>query len=446
MGFNFENAYVKENMYKGFFGIEKESLRIDENGYLSHTSHPFLNNPNIDRDFCENQVEIVTNVCNSPDTVYDELSALHKKVVRELSVLETGKELLWQFSNPPFVKGDGDIPIASYYGKLKNKEIYREYLAEKYGKKKMLFSGIHFNFSFDDELIEYVFENSDYNSFGEFKNDLYLELAKKITKYSWLVVYLTAASPVMDGSFLDDLAIGKDVITPFSSARCSKIGYWNNFIPTLKYGSLKEYTDSINSYVCSGKLRSVSELYYPIRLKPKGENSLENLADTGVNHIELRTLDLNPLSEVGIMKEDIKFLHILILYLMSIDDFEFVEEEQVAAVKNVMSAAQFDDENNFVDISGEIISLRVAAEREISKMEEFFLQQNEQYALEVIEYQKKKIQNKNYRYAEIVKEKFGTDYVNKGIESAKKYADFIDEEGDVECAKFLQQTCIKNNR
>ena len=55
MSFDFDNTNIKKNVFKGFFGIEKESLRVDERGYLSHTRHPFVNNPNIDRDFCENQ-------------------------------------------------------------------------------------------------------------------------------------------------------------------------------------------------------------------------------------------------------------------------------------------------------------------------------------------------------------------------------------------------------
>ena len=38
--------------FDGNFGLEKESLRVDEKGFLAHTSHPFLENKNIDRDFC----------------------------------------------------------------------------------------------------------------------------------------------------------------------------------------------------------------------------------------------------------------------------------------------------------------------------------------------------------------------------------------------------------
>ena len=180
MSFNFDNQNIIKNMYKGSFGIEKESLRVKTDGFLSHTPHPFGHNKHIDRDFCENQIEIVTDVFDDTGSVYSQLSALHNTVVQKLKRLETESEILWMFSNPPYVNGESDIPIASFKGSLKGKEIYRKYLAEKYGKKKMLFSGIHFNFSFADELLDCGFKDSKINSFTDYKNNLYLELAKKI--------------------------------------------------------------------------------------------------------------------------------------------------------------------------------------------------------------------------------------------------------------------------
>lgn len=428
MSLNFDTTLSIQNMYKATFGLEKESLRSDENGFLSHTKHPFIGNSHIDRDFCENQVEIVTDVWDSTDAVFKQISELHRTVVNELSVLESGKEIVWQFSNPPYVKGESDIPIASYKRSLKGKEIYRKYLAEKYGKKKMLFSGIHFNFSFGDELIEISRAENKTDSFYEHKNNLYLELAKKITKYSWLIVYLTAASPVMDGSYFDDTKLGKDVITPFSSARCSEIGYWNEFIPILKYDTLESYVGSIQDYVDKGLLRSVSELYYPIRLKPKGENSLDNLKNSGVNHIELRMLDLNPLSPVGIFKEDIDFLHMLIIYLMSLDDEDFTEHEQVSAVKNVKHAANFDDENTVIEFYGEKVSVKSAALKVLCDMQDFFAKRKQETATEIIIMQKEKILHKNKRYAQIIKDTYGKDYVKKGIQLSLTYADILKKE------------------
>lgn len=426
MSFNFDNQNIINNMYKGSFGIEKESLRVNKDGFLSHTSHPFGSNPHIDRDFCENQVEIVTDVFGDTSSVFNQLSDLHNTVVKKLLNLESGGEILWLFSNPPYVKGESDIPIANFKGSLKGKEIYRKYLAEKYGKKKMLFSGIHFNFSFADELLKCGFYDSKADNFADYKNNLYLELAKKMTKYSWLIVYLTAASPIMDGSYFDDRAIGKSVVTPFSSARCSKIGYWNEFTPILNYNNLESYVNSIQQYIDDGLLKSASELYYPIRLKPQGANSIENLKTTGINHIELRMLDLNPLSPVGIFKEDMDFLHMLILYMTSLDDEDFSESEQICAIKNVKQAAEYDDENTFINLDGEKIPLKSAALDVLCDMQKFFEKHNQHNALNIIDYQKNKITDKSKRYVEIIRKNFSKNYVENGIRLSMKYADRSD--------------------
>jgi glutamate--cysteine ligase len=326
------------------------------------------------------------------------------------------------------MKGEDDIPIASYKEEhLRGKELYREYLAQKYGKRRMLFSGIHFNFSFSDALLEIGYEQSELDSFQEYKDKLYLELAKKITKYSWLIVYLTAASPLMDGSFFEDGELGKTVFKNFASPRCSAIGYWNEFEPVLAYDSLQSYVRSIEEYIEQGQLKSASELYYPVRLKPKGENSLENLKQSGINHIELRMLDLNPLEPIGIAKADLEFLHRLILYVLSLEDGEFEVYEQVMAVQNEKRAAQYDEESIWIETgwnTGD--SVKLAALEILADMEAFFERIDSPESVEVVQNQRQKITNPQKRYATQVIEKFQIDYVKQGVELAARYADEID--------------------
>ena len=36
-----EDSYIREHLINGHFGLEKESLRVLESGYFSHTQHPF---------------------------------------------------------------------------------------------------------------------------------------------------------------------------------------------------------------------------------------------------------------------------------------------------------------------------------------------------------------------------------------------------------------------
>jgi glutamate--cysteine ligase len=343
--------------------------------------------------------------------------------VTKLLYLNTGKEFLWPFSNPPYVKNEDDIPIASYQGSLHGKTMYREYLAKKYGKRKMLFSGIHFNFSFSDEFLQAGYEGSDSKSLQDYKNRVYLELAKKATKYSWLIVYLTAASSVMDGSLFQDNGLGKDVDKNLASPRCSKIGYWNEFDPILEYDTLEHYVESIESYVESGQLQSASELYYPVRLKPRGENSLERLKNFGVDHIELRMLDLNPLEPVGIRKDDVKFLHLLLLYLLSLEDAEFYPFEQIMAVKNEKRAATYDEEQIYIETGwNSALPIRKAALYTLSSMEKFFLKTGDREAVSIVRKQEQKIFCPKERYAVQIREQFRNEYVKSGVDLAKEHA------------------------
>lgn len=281
--------------------------------------------------------------------------------VTTLLHLKTGKELMWPFSNPPYVLGEKDIPIASYEGVLRGKELYREYLAGKYGKRKMLFSGIHFNFSFSEKILEEGYRNSTFASLQEYKNQIYLELAKKVTKCSWLIVYLTAASPVMDGSFFHDEDLGKVVLKNLASPRCSKIGYWNDFDPLLDYENLQSYVKSIESYVAQGQLKEAAELYYPVRLKPKGENTLERLKNYAEDGIWIET-----------------------------------------GWNSAMPVKQ-------------------AALHVLASMKRFFQRIGKQELMEIIYFQEQKIFCPNNRYAVQIKSMFEKDYVKRGIELAEQH-------------------------
>ncbi|MCM1496170.1 MAG: hypothetical protein NC089_10285 [Bacteroides sp.] len=425
MGIDFRRTEIKKHMLRGYFGLEKESLRVTPEGYLAHTRHPFLNNPNMERDFCENQTELITDIAESVDGAWEQLAALQKKAVITLLHLKTGKELLWPFSNPPYIKSEKDIPIASYQGQQQGKERYREYLAEKYGKRKMLFSGIHFNFSFTEELLKADYEQASwaYPDFQTYKNHVYLELTQKLTQYSWLIVYLTAASPVMDGSYFEDKDLGRDVLKNLASPRCSRIGYWNDFDPLLEYDSFESYIQSIEGYIRQGQLKEISELYYPVRLKPEGENTLENLKCHGVNHIELRMLDLNPLEPVGIKKEDLEFLHLLILYLMMQEPGEFYPFEQIMALKNEKRAATFNEDDIWIETGwNTAVPVRVAALQVLEAMKVFLKELDRKELLRVINFQIKKLLERDGRYAVQIRKQFQENYVQQGIKLAQKYA------------------------
>ena len=204
MSISYEEIEMQNRMLCGEFGMEKESLRTDEKGEISLKPHLHIDEKHVQRDFAESQVELITGVSYSASELYHEIGNLQKKVAQALYHRESGTEYLWPFSNPPYISDCSQIDVAKFEKEDLKKQEYREYLAEKYGKSKMLLSGIHINFSFPEATLKLAYQKSadkEEKSYREYKNEVYLELAKKLTKYSWLIVYLTAASPVMDGSF-----------------------------------------------------------------------------------------------------------------------------------------------------------------------------------------------------------------------------------------------------
>ena len=415
------NQYIKDHLLDGNFGLEKEGLRITGDGHFSHTRHPFPNDPNIVRDFSENQTEINTDVHQSPEAAIAEL-ILHTRRVRDKLLSLPEKEYFWPFSNPPYIRNELDIPIAQFYGEEASKTEYREYLSRKYGRYKMSFSGIHFNFSFADHLLQKDYEiccEEEKLSFQEYKNRLYLTLAKRMSVYGWVLVPITAASPVLDSSFMERGVFDGDIFTGMASVRCSEMGYWNEFTPVFSYRSIEEYADRIQAYVDEGSLIAPSELYFPIRLKPKGTNSLSALRENGANHIELRMIDLNPFEEAGVDIRDIRFAHLMLVWLASTPDEPVLLNDQVHAVQNFKNAARYDLKTVYMyDENGDSYSFVTAAKIMIERMRAFF-RANAYEVGDLLDYEYAKFDDSDNRYAFRVRKEFGNAFVKNGLRFVK---------------------------
>ena len=113
---------------------------------------------------------------------------------------------------------------------------------------------------------------------------------------------------------------------------------------------------------------SPAELYYPVRLKSAGLYDLERLRREGVSHIEIRIIDENPYSEIGVFREDVRFLHLLMVYLASRAPKPFPEGEQLRALRDMKRAALFDDSTG----PSNGLSIRENAAQALQEMEEFF--------------------------------------------------------------------------
>ncbi|MCD7884887.1 MAG: hypothetical protein LUI87_14465 [Lachnospiraceae bacterium] len=412
-----DSSELKKLLLSGNIGLEKEGLRVDGQGFLAHSPHPFPDDPYIVRDFCENQTEINTSVQTGVHRAIEELAEHTERIRRTLAKLSP-REYLWPFSNPPYIRSEEDIPIAQFGGGRAGKTTYRQYLSERYGRYKMTFCGIHFNYSFNEELLHADFMRSGKESFTEYKNELYLTLARRVAAYGWILTAVSAASPLLDCSYVEKGQFDQDVFQGLASVRCSELGYWNAFTPVFDYSSMHAYVDSFRYYVQHQWILAPTELYYPVRLKPAGPNRLESLEANGVNRIELRMFDLNPLSPAGLEEKDAAFAELLLCWLASTPDEPFSDRDQVQAVQNYKNAAHYDLKTvNITVPNGELYSVAHAARNVIGFMRDFYRDYPKEIQ-EILDFEDAKFVNPENRYAWKVRKQFGNGFVKKGLELA----------------------------
>ena len=417
--FHLEDKRVRALLLEGSFGLEKESLRITPQGRMAHTPNPFPGNEHIVRDFRESQTEINTPVLSSAQAAVDSLWGYTRQIQQTLAALPQ-RELLWPFSNPPYLHNEADIPVAQFTGGQAGKTGYREYLSDRYGRYKMTLSGIHVNYSFSDELLRADFAASGASDFQAYKNQLYVALAEGTAAYGWIMTALTAASPLLDSSFVEKECYGVATFNGMASTRCSELGYWNYFSPIFDYSNIRAYADSIRQYVDNGLLAAPSELYYPIRLKPRGKNNLDVLRNEGVNHIELRMVDLNPLEPAGIQVKDLQFAQLLLVWLAGTPRRRLALKDQVQAVQNFKNAAHYDLKTvKIVLPGGKVYSAADAGRRVIGEMRAFY-QGFPQAVQAVLDFEDEKLIDPEKRYAWQIRRQYAGAFVQKGLALAEQ--------------------------
>ncbi|WP_197053937.1 bifunctional glutamate--cysteine ligase GshA/glutathione synthetase GshB [Cetobacterium sp. ZWU0022] len=417
---------------KGNFGIEKESLRVKENGELAITPHPKIfgdkiKNPFITVDFSESQLELITPAEKSVKEAYNFLKNIH-----EIVSINLKEEYLWSQSVPPILPNEKEIPIAKFPNN-KDLEIYREKLAEKYGRKKQLLSGIHFNFSFDDEFLEELYNLLKPNAeFKEFKNSVYLKISRNYFKYGWIIIYLLGASPVVHETYLkkcldrmkkysEDTYYFEDIV----SFRNSSCGYRNKDDFFVNYDSVDSYINSLNRLIEEKKISSPKEYYSPIRLKTKKTKEILNeLKNNGVDYLEFRSIDLNPFSEIGVEELDLEFLHLFILFLYLKEDETFTEKDYFRYLKNQELLANNGNSKDFkliccedTEISPKEYSLILIDEIEKELKDILAFTEKDR---KILEFQRNKILSKSLYTERILKGIKEKGFVNFHIDLAKK--------------------------
>ena len=403
--------------FESNFGLEREALRVTDEGRFALTPHPFPDSPRIVRDFCENQTEINTRVHPTIDGALAELREIDGVIRRTLRALPE-PEWLWPFSNPPPIASDGEIRSATFEGSLASKSQYRDYLAAKYGRRLMTFCGIHFNFSFGEQLLLRAAEAAGETDLVVYRSRVYLQVAEQLLVWGWAIVPLTAASPLLDASFFRHGASG-DNFTGMASVRCSGLGYWNHFSPILDFSSVQAYADSILRYLREGLIAAPSELYYPIRLKPRGVNRLAALVTGGIDHLEVRCLDLNPFTGGLIDARDIAFIHLLVLWCAHQTPAHLSARDQIQAVRNFKNAARYDLESAEILLpDGRHGTIRRAGLAVLDRLDDFYADFPGDIR-DVLAFERGKLENPETRLAVRALAQFSGTFASKGLSFAK---------------------------
>lgn len=344
---------LESQLFHCNYGLEKENVRTNSKGELAVTKHPKafgdkLKNPYIVTDFSESQIEMITPICEDLNSCLTFLENLHDSVSLELK-----DEYLWPGSMPPILPMEEEIPIAEYSDTKEGMKAraYRERLAAKYGSKKQLISGIHYNFSFKESFLQILYnEVKDlgvWKDFKNFKNCIYLKISRDYLKYGWILVYLLGSSVAIDKSYsqckmerLENIT-GDIYCLPYAtSIRNSRCGYKNPESFIVSFDHVEDYVAKIRQLINSGDIQSAAEYYSPIRLKGKDNgNVLDSLEENGIEYLEIRSIDLNPTVKNGIDLKSLHFIHLFVLYTLFNKREEFDEKVHKMALMNWELAA-----------------------------------------------------------------------------------------------------------
>ena len=332
------NALGRERLAGLRRGVEKESLRVRDDGLLALTPHPkalgsALTHARITTDFSESQLELITGVHGDAQACLDELTEIHQFVARSL-----GEERMWAASMPCNLPADETIPIGRYgtshVGRAKS--IYRMGLSQRYGRRMQTISGIHYNWSMPG-----------------LSSAEYFALIRNFRRHSFVLLLLFGASPAVCRCFvegreheLQPLGEGSAYLPHATSLRMGRLGYQSDAQVALavSYNSLEDYAGSLEgaltrpfppyeqlglrnlggeyNQLATSLLQIENEFYGTIRPKRvirRGERPLHALRQRGVEYIEVRCLDLDPFETVGISVETMRLIDVFLMHCLLAD-------------------------------------------------------------------------------------------------------------------------------
>ncbi|ELY4303120.1 glutamate--cysteine ligase [Cronobacter turicensis] len=352
-------------------GLERETLRVTLDGELATTGHPeslgsALTHKWITTDFAEALLEFITPVDGDIDHMLTVMRDIHRHTARAL-----GDERMWPLSMPCYIKEGQDIELAQYgtsnIGRFKT--LYRSGLKNRYGALMQTISGVHYNFSLPLAFWQAKCQVEDAESGKEAISAGYFRLIRNYYRFGWVIPYLFGASPAICSSFLQ----GKPTKLPFektdcgmyylpyaTSLRLSDLGYTNKSqsnlgitfndlhsyvaglkraikTPSEEYAKLGLKKDGEYLQINTNILQIENELYAPIRPKRvtrDGESPSDALLRGGIEYIEVRSLDINPFSPIGVDENQVRFLDLFMVWCALADAPEMSSDELLCTRAN----------------------------------------------------------------------------------------------------------------
>ncbi len=359
------------------FGLEKESLRVSATGGMALTPHPTalgsaLTHPDITTDYSEALIEFITPPLPGVADALDYLADLQAYVYHRLD-----NEILWATSMPCVLSGDHNIPVARYgtsnAGRMKH--VYRVGLGNRYGRVMQVIAGVHFNWSFADDLWPaYRLIEGRVCGLRDFRDQRYMALIRNLQRFGWLIPYLFGASPAVCKSFFQGQTTNLpsfDETTYYAphatSLRMGDIGYQNSREEGLGikacYDDVQSYADSLlratmepaaawealgvregDEYrqLNANILQIENEYYSTVRPKQvlKGlEKSSLALKKRGIRYIELRSLDVNAYHPLGLDETQGRFLEVFLLFCLFADSPMIDARERREIDRNLLDVA-----------------------------------------------------------------------------------------------------------
>ncbi|MBK6604783.1 MAG: glutamate--cysteine ligase [Leptospiraceae bacterium] len=343
-------------------GYEKECLRVDAKGMLAQTPHPKalgskLTHPSITTDYSEALLEFITPPSDELDAPLATLRDIHRYTARAL-----GNETMWASSMPCVIGDDSAIPLANYgsSNRARMKYVYREGLGLRYGRHMQTIAGVHYNWSLPDTFWTSLHDCCESTeAMQDFISTRYFGLIRNFLRYGWLIPYLFGASPAICESFLQGRKSDLQQLVPgtlygphATSLRMSDLGYQNSAQANLhvNFNSIGEYTAALEAAIrtpdpyyqqlgvrdgdhwkqlSANLLQIENEFYAPMRPKRVSHHRpAKGLRLLGVEYIEMRLFDLNPMVDIGITPEQGSFVDVLLLMCLFRDSPPISAREQ----------------------------------------------------------------------------------------------------------------------